>query len=245
MELHLLGTGGYHPSERRHTACLLLPEIGLAFDAGSSFFRVPSRMRTAELDVFLSHAHLDHVTGLTFPLVAMQLGQIEKMRVHAKPKYLDAVRDHLLQPQLFPVEPEIEYLELAERTEVGGGGVLTHVPLVHPGGSTGYRIDWPDRSFAYITDTTAPGDYVEFIRGVDLLVHECYFPDGNDEWAVKTGHSCTTPVAELAREAGVGRMLLVHTDPQRAADDDPIGLDVARAIFPATEIAEDLQVVEF
>ena len=28
-------------------------------------------------------------------------------------------------------------------------------------------------------------------------------------------------------------------------DDDPIGLDVARAIFPATEIGQDLMEIEF
>ena len=27
MRLQLLGTGGYHPNERRHTACLLVPEL--------------------------------------------------------------------------------------------------------------------------------------------------------------------------------------------------------------------------
>ncbi len=243
MRLLLLGTGGYHPSERRHTACLLLPEVGVAFDAGSSFFRLPPRLESDELDLFLTHAHLDHVVGLTFPLVAMQQGLLKTFRVHAKPAVIDAVQNYLLDPRLFPVKPDIEWVELAERTEVGGG-VMTHVPLVHPGGATGYRLDWPDKSFAYITDTTAPGKYGEFVRGVDLLVHECYFPDGEEEWAEKTGHSCTTPVAELAREAGVGRMLLVHSDPQSTAD-DPIGLDVARSIFPATELAEDLQEVEF
>lgn len=244
MRLLFLGTGGYHPSERRHTASLLLPEIGVAFDAGTAFFRVPQRMETRELDLFLTHSHLDHVVGLTFPLVAMQEGLIEAIRIHARAHVLEAVRSHILAKALFPVEPEFEYLELGERVELPDGGVLTHTPLKHPGGATGYRVDWPERSFAYITDTTAPGPYVDFVRGVDLLVHECYFPDGVEHWAEETGHSCTTPVAKVAAEAGVGRMFLVHTDPQRT-DDDPIGIATARAIFPNTEIAEDLQEVEF
>jgi len=93
---------------------------------------------------------------------------------------------------------------------------------------------------AYVTDTTAAVDaaYVERIRGVDLLIHECYFPDGEEEWAQTTGHSCTTPVAEVARTAGVGRLVLVHVNPL-STDDDPIGLDIARAIFPKTELGED------
>ena len=51
-------------------------------------------------------------------------------------------------------------------------------------------------------------------------------------------------MAEVARDAGVGRLLLVHVDPQRS-DDDPIGLANVRAIFPNAEIAEDLMEIEF
>jgi ribonuclease BN (tRNA processing enzyme) len=110
----------------------------------------------------------------------------------------------------------------------------------------GLRLDWPGHSLAYVTDTTAALDapYVEKIRGVDLLVHECYFPDGQEQWAKKTGHSCTTPVAQVARQAGVGRLVLTHINPL-STEDDPIGLDAARAIFPHTEIGDDLMEVEF
>jgi ribonuclease BN (tRNA processing enzyme) len=53
MELHFLGTGGYHPNERRHTACLMLPELGVVFDVGTAAFRIPPRLQTSELTVFL------------------------------------------------------------------------------------------------------------------------------------------------------------------------------------------------
>ena len=105
-------------------------------------------------------------------------------------------------------------------------------------------MDWPDRSLAYITDTTAPGNYTEFVRGVDVLVHECYFPDELDDWARKTGHSSSSNVAKLAKAANVKRLYLVHVDPQRA-DDDPVQLESIRAIFPNAELAEDLMEVEF
>ena len=29
MKLVLLGTTGYHPNRRRHTACMFLPEVGV------------------------------------------------------------------------------------------------------------------------------------------------------------------------------------------------------------------------
>jgi ribonuclease Z len=129
---------------------------------------------------------------------------------------------------------------------LAGGGRLTYFPLRHQGGAVGFRLDWPGHSMAYVTDTTAGLDepYVERIAGVDLLLHECYYSDDEADWAQQTGHSSTTPVAEVAKRAGVGRLVLVHINPRRL-EDDPVGLDTARAIFPKTEIGEDLMELEF
>lgn len=244
MRIQFLGTGGYHPNERRQTACVMLPEIGVVLDAGTGAFRVAERIETDELQLFLSHAHLDHIVGLTYFLVPLTLGRVKRTVVHAVPQVLDAIRTHLFSQPLFPVLPAFEFVPLAERVSLPGQGVLTHCRLNHPGGSLGFRIDWPDRSLAYITDTIADGSYRDFIHGVDVLIHECYFPDDMAEWADKTGHSFTSAVAHLANDAGVGRLLIVHVDPQRP-DDDPIGMETARGIFPASELAEDRLEIEF
>ena len=244
MKLQFMGTGGYHPTERRHTSCVLLPDAGIAFDAGTSFFRVPSRLKTDELDVFLSHAHLDHIIGLTYFIVPLLTGQIKQVRVHARPQDLDAVRTHLFSEPLFPVLPEFDFREIQESYAVAEGGTLTHVPLKHPGGSLGYRIDWPHRSLAYLTDTTVDPANLDFIRGVDVLIHECNFTDAMSQWCEATGHSNTSAVAQLARDAEVGRLYLTHFDPQ-SDESDPVGLETARGIFRETVVAEDLLEIEF
>lgn len=246
MKAVMLGTGGYHPNERRHTASIFFPEIGFAFDAGSSFFRIQPRLQTTHLDIFLTHAHLDHICGLTYILVPMLNGQLIRVTVHGRTQTLAAVKEHLFADPVFPLLPEFWFreIEVEDHFDIGLEGVLKWVPLEHPGGSVGYRIDWPDRSFAYITDTTTSDDYLEFISGVDVLIHECYFSDEMAEWAPKTGHSCTTPVANLAREANVGRLILTHIDPQHP-EDDPIRLATAQSIFPNTILGEDLMEIEF
>ena len=64
------------------------------------------------------------------------------------------------------------------------------------------------------------------------------------EHAILTGHSTTTPVAEVARAAGVRRLVLTHLNAM-SNEVDPVGLDVARAIFPQTWLATDGLELEF
>ena len=246
MRLLLLGTTGYHPNDRRHTPCLLLPECGVMLDAGTATYRAGEYLKTSELDIFLTHAHLDHVVGLTFLFSVMQAHPLQRITVHALPDKLTAVEKHLFSDALFPTRPPFNCRPLETTFNVSGGGRLTHFPLVHHGGSVGYRLDWPGHSMAYVTDTAADpkAPYVAKIRGVDLLIHECYYPDAQAEWAQKTAHSHTTPVAQVAYQAGVKRLVLVHLNP-RSTDDDPIGLDVAREIFPNTSLGEDRMELKF
>jgi ribonuclease Z len=247
MKLHLLGTAGYHPTQRRHTACLMLPEVGVVLDAGTAMFRIRDLLQTRQLDIFLTHVHLDHSVGLTFLLDLLADKQMERVTIHARPDKLAAIDEHLLNPLIFPVKLPYEMRPLAEEEPLPGGGVLRQLPLDHPGGAVGYRLDWPGHSMAYASDTTTPGataPYVPHLRGVDLLVHECYYPDGMEDMAALTGHSCATPVAQAARAAGVKRLLLLHVNPISTAD-DPIGLPGIRAIFPHAELSHDGMIVDF
>ena len=246
MKLLLLGTTGYHPNDRRQTACMMLPELGILLDAGSAIFRVREHLATDTLDIFLTHAHLDHVVGLTYMFDVLHGHEMKRVTVHGEQAKLDAVREHLFSGLLFPVEPPFEMQVIQQDYELPGGGKLTHFPLQHPGGSLGFRLDWPDHSLAYVTDTTAvkDADYIEKIRGVDLLIHECYFGDDMPKQAKLTGHSCATPVAEVAAAADVGRLVLVHLNPLLGSDDE-LDLTAARKIFPKIEIGVDRMELEF
>jgi len=246
MKLLLLGTTGYHPNDRRQTACLMLPKLGVVLDAGSAMYRVREHLATDTLDIYLSHAHLDHVIGLTYMFDVLAGHEMQRVTVHGQQAKLDAVRQHLFSELLFPVPPPFETQAIQQRTTLPGGGTLTHFPLKHPGGSIGMRLDWPDRSLAYVTDTVAEvsADYVEQIRGVDLLIHECYFGDDMPEQAELTGHSCLSPVAEVAAAAEVGRLVLVHINPM-LSNDNELDLEAARKIFPKIEVGVDRMELDF
>jgi ribonuclease BN (tRNA processing enzyme) len=240
MKLLLLGTAGYHPNERRQTACLMLPDAGIVLDAGTGFFRVRKHLTRPTLDVLLTHAHLDHVVGLTYLLSTTFERPLERITVHGAAEKLAAIREHLLSEHLFPAPLPCQLQPLPGEPFTIGEARVTPFDVVHPGGALGYRLDWPRASLVYVTDTTATpqAEYVRHIRGVDVLVHECNFRDGQEAWAAKTGHSSTTPVAQVAAAAGVKRLILTHFD-SLAESDDPVDLAAARRVFAATELGYD------
>jgi len=227
----------------------MLPESGIVLDAGTGAFRIAGALATKELDVFLSHAHLDHVVGLTYLLAPLALKQIDAVRVHATAGVIDALKQHLFSSPLFPVMPDFDFRPLTGDSLTLGATTIRWQPLPsHPGGSMAYRLETTSAngkpsSLAYVTDTTVDNSYVDFVRGADVLIHECYFPDALEEWAVMTGHSTTSKVLGVAAAAKVGRLIVVHVDP-RSTGNDPLGLEAARAVFPAVEVARDGMEIE-
>ncbi|MEM8866587.1 MAG: MBL fold metallo-hydrolase [Planctomycetota bacterium] len=262
MQIVLLGAGGYHPNSRRHTACVMLPELGVVFDAGTASFRIPQHLATDQLDIFLSHTHLDHVFGLTTLIGLFKGDDPAKIRVHGEAEKLATLQEHLFSPLLFPVkanftphpiEPGGQAIEVAGGTQLASGAQVTSFPLVgHPGGSIGFRLevpassDQPARSMAYVTDTiadiTAP--YVNHLQGVDVLIHEAYFDDDRREFANLTGHSCLGDVVAIAEKVQAKQLVLVHMNP-REETDEPLDLTEAKQRVPKVSLGADGDAIRF
>ena len=113
--------------------------------------------------------------------------------------------------------------------------------VVIPNSEAAY-IPYAPRSYAYCSDTAPFPELADWVRGVTLLYHEATFPAEMSEMAAKTFHSTTLQAAQTALEAGVGRLLVGHY-PSRFPSVD-FFLDELRSIFPATDLARDMDVVE-
>jgi ribonuclease Z len=96
----------------------------------------------------------------------------------------------------------------------------------------------PGRRVVISGDTRPCAPLREVARGADLLVHEATFSHEDLARARETGHSTAREAAELAREAGVRRLVLTHISP-RYTRDAPELLAEARAFFPETAVARD------
>jgi ribonuclease BN (tRNA processing enzyme) len=223
---------------------MMIPELGIVFDAGTGMFRVRDLIQTKTLDIFMSHVHLDHSVGLTFLYDVLYQKNMERVTVHVAKEKIEAIENHLFATDLFPVSPNFELVPLESSVKIANTTVDS-VVMDHPGGSHGFRISGGEQTLAYITDTTAAlgADYIDFIKDIDVLVHECYFPDGFEDQAKLTGHSCLTPVAQVAAAANAGAMYLVHINPLNG-DEQPLDLDSVKAIYAPITVATDKMSIE-
>ncbi len=113
--------------------------------------------------------------------------------------------------------------------------------VVIPNSEAAY-IPYAPRSYAYCSDTAPFPELADWVRGVTLLYHEATFPAEMSEMAAKTFHSTTLQAAQTALEAGVGRLLVGHYSSRFPSVD--FFLDELRSIFPVTDLARDMDVVE-
>ena len=97
------------------------------------------------------------------------------------------------------------------------------------------------RSFAYCSDTKYFKRLSDFVRGVDLLYHEATFAAGDKDLAEKTGHSTSEQAAIIAKDAGVGRLIIGHFSARYK--DVNLLLEEAKRIFPGTIAAQEGSVI--
>jgi ribonuclease Z len=87
-------------------------------------------------------------------------------------------------------------------------------------------------------DTRPCSATIEISRNADLLVHEATFGDEEAERALDTGHSTAREAAQVAREAGVRRLLLTHFSARYSREAIELERE-ARQVFLDTVVGKD------
>ncbi len=94
------------------------------------------------------------------------------------------------------------------------------------------------RKIVLTGDTRPCAATLDAAIGADVLIHESTFGDEEAERAVETGHSTAREAAIIARDAGVGTLLLVHFSARYSRDASELGKE-ARQCFERTIVGKD------
>lgn len=101
----------------------------------------------------------------------------------------------------------------------------------------------PPRRYAYCSDTAYNPAMLPLIRNVDVLYHEATFLETEVQVAAKTGHSTAREAARIAKDAGVGQLILGHFSTRYK--DTGRFREEAETLFPRVSLAEDGRTFEF
>lgn len=237
-------------------------EHRLVFDAGSGLRALGNALdlehRSVDLDLFLSHAHVDHLLGLPFFLPALAEGS--RLRLWAGSLAavggVERTVRKLMSEPLFPVGIEASQGDITF-TDFQPGAVLRPrdgvtvrtAALNHPGGAVGYRVEYGGEAVAYITDTELIDGAVDpallmLARDAALVVIDATYTGEELPQHVGWGHSSWQQTVRLAEEASAGRLCLFHHEP----DHDDAQMDriaqAAEKARPGTLVAREGETIE-
>ncbi len=257
---HFWGTRGAVSSPTRqsvkyggNTSCVEVQcgERTLILDAGTGFRLLGldlQERKITDLDLFFTHFHYDHICGLPFfaPLYNPEC----KMRIWSG--HLDrdnatreSINDYMVHP-FFPVGPEvfkakIEHKDFSAGEDLAPGDniEIKTCALNHPGGATGYRINFDGRSFCYITDTEHNADkmdetILQLIEGADMMIYDATYSDSEYPNFIDFGHSTWEQGIRLCKAANVDKFGLFHHRPSRTDEKLDSIVQEAKLEFPGS-----------
>jgi ribonuclease Z len=216
-DLIVLGTAASVPDAGHDTVALALrgPGWAVLVDCGGSPLYKLARCGIDMDDVcavVLTHRHADHLYGLPMLVQGLWLGGRELPLAVYGPAEAICVARALL--ELFRLDDregmfalEWHRLPLCEgqRVLAVGGVQITATPVAH-GQTETLALRFEDitsgRAIVYSADTEPCPALVRLAVGADLLIHETT--------GQHPGHSSPAGAAQVAREAGVSRLALIH-----------------------------------
>ncbi len=202
----------------------------MVFDGGTGLRLLGNELtrdgKAAELDIFYSHTHFDHICGL--PFFAPCYDANSRIRIwagHLNGHGIETVLNKMMIAPLFPIPmgiftAKLDFVDFAAGKKLSPhrGIRLATGRLNHPNGATGYRVEYGGKAVAYITDTEhRPGgldrNVLGLINRADLMIYDATYTDAEYPRHKDWGHSTWQEGVRLADAAGVRTLVIFHHDP--------------------------------
>ena len=224
------------------------------FDAGTGIKAFSDYLKDHQktplnANIFISHAHYDHINGFPFFVPLYVKGNTFHVYGSA---HEEVSIEKLLSDQMDSIYFPITMQEFAAKLnfhDVTEGSFTidnVHVDAVllnHPGRCLGYRLRYDNKLFCYITDNelyleNSPhynihedNRLIKFVEGADLLVMDSTYTEEEYEQKVGWGHSSVNRVVDIADKARVKVLCLFHHDPGQTDSDIDFKLATARDLL--------------
>lgn len=204
MFLRVLGCSGSDLPGHHLTSFLV--DDAILLDAGSVTSSLDLAQQSKITDIFVTHAHLDHIKDILF--LADNLIEFfsatdrPPVRIHGLPAVLKSIAEHLLNDTIWPdftVIPErapvLAYhpMQPGDVVQVGGIHVAT-CPVNHARAASGYVL-WSEdglHNVAYTGDTGPSAQWWDFVNALPFplanLITEASFPNSMEELAHVSRH---------------------------------------------------------
>ncbi|MCG8569678.1 MAG: ribonuclease Z [Spirochaetes bacterium] len=212
MRVIFLGTNGWFATENSFTICTLLQckDYDIILDAGSGLVRLPEYCDfNKPVYLFLSHYHLDHISGLhQISRYPFKNGLTIMVPNSTKSILKQIISDPFTKPF-----SEMNFaVKIVEIPEVKNSFPFnyTTLPMVHSSLCYGIRIEEQEQVISYCPDTGYCANCVTLAKNADLLITECGLLPGqkDDSWP----HLNPETAAQIAKEANAKKLALTHFD---------------------------------
>jgi len=218
-----------------NTSCIELRADNkiLIFDMGSGLknlgnfiMKHDQNTNGLEIHIFISHTHWDHMLG--FPFFGPAFFPNNKIYFYSGHPNIKERLELQQDFRFFPVAlhqmlAKKEFIQLKHRSSFNIGNLtVSNLPLYHPGGSFGYRVECCGKSFVYTTDSEYKDlskkntqNHIDFFKDADLLVFDAQYTFEEAIHKEDWGHSSALVGIDFSIQANVKRLALFHHEPER------------------------------
>jgi phosphoribosyl 1,2-cyclic phosphodiesterase len=234
----------------------------LIFDAGTGIRVLGMQLlkeMPVEAHVFFSHVHWDHIQG--FPFFAPAFVKGNTFHLYGGSHFSRTIEETLagqMENPNFPVHlsdmgAAMHFRSLHDNQTVRVGHDQIEVTCGHgnhPQGVFAYRVAHGGKSVVFATDTEhfdiVDPNLLALAKGVDVLIYDAQYTP--EEYAGKAGiggpktgwgHSTFEAATELAKAAGVKKLVLFHHDPGQSDEAVHDKVRRARELFASTIAAQE------